>query len=59
MAELLFAGIRGYWKQLELPNVRTKDYWKLSEAACRTLQHVRRRPRLFATFWKHSSLWPD
>ena len=52
------AYIWAYWKQHELPNVCTKDYWQLGEVARRTLRRMRRRPRLVTAFWKQSSLWP-
>lgn len=50
--------IWAYWKQHELPNVCTKDYWQLGEVARRTLRRMRRRSRLVTAFWKQSSLWP-
>ena len=51
--------IWAYWKQHELPNVCTKDYWQLGEVARRTLRRMRRRSRLVTAFWKQSSLWPE
>ena len=53
------AYIWAYWKQHELPNVCTKDYWQLGEVARRTLRRMRRRSRLVTAFWKQSSLWPE
>lgn len=38
--------IWAYWKQHELPNVCSKDYWSLSDTARQSLKRMRRRPRL-------------
>jgi len=51
--------IWGYWKQHELPNVCSKDYWQLSENARRALRRMRRRPRLITALWMQASLWPE
>jgi transposase len=51
--------IWAYWKQHELPNVCSRDFWQLSEDARRTLRRMRRRPRLITAFWKQASLWSE
>src|SRR5215469_10630600 len=48
--------IWAYWKQHALPNVCSKDYWSLNEAARRTLKRMRRRPRLITAFWEQAEL---
>jgi transposase len=50
--------IWAYWKQHELPNVCSKDYWQLGQAARQTLRRIRRRLRPVAAFWEKASLWP-
>jgi transposase len=45
-----------YWKQHELPNVCSKDYWQLGQTARRTLKRMRRRPRLITAFWQQTKL---
>lgn len=48
--------IWAYWKQHTLPNVCPKDYWSLNATARKTLQRMRRRPRLIVAFWKQAQL---
>lgn len=45
-----------YWKQHELPNVCSKDYWQLGQTARRTWKRMRRRPRLITAFWQQTKL---
>jgi transposase len=49
--------IWAHCKHHELPNVCAKNLWDLSEGARRSLNRMRRRPRLITAFWKQASLF--
>jgi transposase len=48
--------IWAHLKQHELPNVCSKDFWSLGEAARHRLKRMGRRKRILTACWKQSSL---
>ena len=47
----------GHWNHPELRNVCPKDLWHATAGARRTLNNLRRRPRLITAFLKPPSLF--